>query len=269
METVQATRHPIEPVVDTVSVDGIVIGAEAILQEAEHHADETDPRAAASRALVVRELLRQRAQKEGLLAPQAQLDDQALDALLERELKVPSPTREDCERYYAGHPRQLRRNDIVYASHILFALVERTPLVPLRQRAEETLRRALDAPETFEALAREFSNCPSAAVGGSLGQLLRGDSVPEFERALFDDDATGILPRLVATRFGFHIVRIERRVAGQVLAFDEVQADIAAFLDQQVRQKAMRQFVQVLAAGARIEGLPPDSFGNANGPLVQ
>jgi len=269
METIQATRRPIEPLVDTVSVNGVVIDAEAIVQETEHHVDEPDPRAAASCALVVRELLRQRAQKEGLLAPQAQLDDEAVDALLARELKVPSPTREDCERYYARHPRQFRRNDIVYASHILFALLERTPLVPLRQRAEDTLRRALGAPETFEALAREFSNCPSAAVGGSLGQLLRGDSVPEFERALFDDDATGILPRLVSTRFGFHIVRIERRVEGQALPFDEVEAGIAAFLDGQVRQKATRQFVQVLAAAARIEGLAPDSFGNANGPLVQ
>ena len=269
METVQATRRPAEPVVDAVSVNGVAIDAEAIAQETEHHADEPDPRAAAARALVVRELLRQQAWKEGLLAPQAQLDDEALDALLARELKVPAPTREDCERYYAGHPRQFRRNDIVYASHVLVAMLKRTPLVPLRQRAEETLRRALDAPETFEALAREFSNCPSAAVGGSLGQLLRGDSVPEFERALFDDDATGILPRLVATRFGFHIVRIERRVEGQAVPFDEVQADIAAFLDGQVRQKAMRQFVQVLAAAARIEGLAPDSFGNANGPLVQ
>jgi peptidyl-prolyl cis-trans isomerase C len=269
METIQATRRPVEAVVDIVSVNGVAIDAEAIAEEAAHHADEPDPRAAASRALVVRELLRQRAQKEGLLAPQAQLDDDALDALLERELKVPSPAREDCERYYARHPRHYRRNDIVYASHILFALLERTPLVPLRQRAEDTLRRALGAPETFEALAREFSNCPSAAVGGSLGQLLRGDSVPEFERALFDDEAIGILPRLVSTRFGFHIVRIERRVEGQAVPFEEVEADIAAFLDGQVRQKAMRQFVQVLAAAARIEGLAPDSFGNANGPLVQ
>jgi peptidyl-prolyl cis-trans isomerase C len=269
METVQAMRRPVEPAADAVSVNGVVIEADAIAQESAHHADEPDPRAAASRALVVRELLRQRARQEGLLAPQAPLDDEAVDALLERELKVPSPTREDCERYYARHPRQFRRNDIVYASHILFALVERMPLAPLRQRAEDTLRRALGAPETFEALAREFSNCPSAALGGSLGQLLRGDSVPEFERALFDNDATGILPRLVSTRFGFHIVRVERRVPGQTVPLDEALADIAAFLDGQVRQKAMRQFVQVLAAAARIEGLAPDSFGNANGPLVQ
>ena len=273
METVQASRQAqsacSSPDSGTVSVNGVVIGPGAIDEECAHHAGEPDPRAAASHALAIRELLRQRAVERGLLAPGVPLDDNAVDALLERELKVPRPTREDCERYYTRNPRHFRRNDIVYASHILFAVVERTPLAPLRQRAEDTLRRAIDAPAAFEALAREFSNCPSAAVGGSLGQLLRGDSVPEFEHALFDGDTTGILPRLVSTRFGFHIVRIERRVQGQALPFEAVEADIAAHLDAQVRRKAMRQYVQVLAAAARFEGIEPGDFGNANGPLVQ
>ncbi len=268
METLQASRQ-IPTLAKRVSVNGVEIDAGLIDEETAHHADQADPRAAASCALAVRELLRQQACRQGLLAPHAQLDDCTLDALLAGELKVPSPTREDCERFYARHPQRFRRGDIVYASHILFALLQRTPLVPLRQRAEDTLRRALSEPGSFEALARECSNCPSAAVGGSLGQLLRGDSVPEFERALFDGDRTGVLPWLVSTRFGFHIVRVERRVPGQALPIEEVESDIAAYLDSQVRHKAMRQYLQVLAAAARIEWIEPGSFGAVNGPLVQ
>ncbi|MDI9682739.1 peptidylprolyl isomerase, partial [Burkholderia cenocepacia] len=72
-------------------------------------------------------------------------------------------------------------------------------------------------PRRIERIARASSNCPSAEMGGSLGQLLRGDTVPEFEAALFDTDGIGVLPTLVNTRFGFHIVRIERRVPGDAV----------------------------------------------------
>ncbi|AOI61387.1 peptidylprolyl isomerase [Burkholderia diffusa] len=250
-----------------LTVNGVAIDDAAIAAEAEHHGDVPDPLDAARHALAVRELLRQRAVSLALIDEEAPLDDAAVDALLERELThVPEPDRADCERYYARHPARFRRGDIVCASHVLFAMTDRVPLAPLRQPAERALADVVAAPDTFEAVARASSNCPSAQVGGSLGQLLRGDTVPEFEAALFDTDGLGVLPKLVNTRFGFHIVRIERRVPGDVVPFDEAAGQIAAYLSERVRQRAMRQYVAILAAGARVEGV---TFDGANGPLVQ
>ncbi|RQS05321.1 peptidylprolyl isomerase [Burkholderia sp. Bp9002] len=257
----------LERVSAPLGVNGAEIDEAAIAAECAHHADAADPLDAARQALVVRELQRQRAVALALLAQGAPFDDAALDALLERELThVPAPSRADCERYYARHPARFRRNDIVYASRVLFAVTDRVPLAPLRGRAEAALAGVLAAPDTFEAVARASSNCPSAALGGSLGQLLRGDAVPEFEAALFDSDALGVLPRLVNTRFGFHVVRVDRRVPGDAVPFDEVGARIAAFLSERVRRNAMRQYVAILAGGARIEGV---ALGGANGPLVR
>jgi peptidyl-prolyl cis-trans isomerase C len=247
-------------------VNGITIDAASIDNELEHQAGAPDPHEAARHALVIRELLRQRAVELKLIADSAPLDDASLDRLLESELSVPTATRADCERYYESHLVRFRHNDIVFASHVLFAVTEHAPLALIRHKAEATLQQILAAPETFESTAREVSNCPSAGVGGSLGQLLRGDSVAEFERAVFDTQETGVLPRLVNTRFGFHIVRIERRVDGEQLAFDTVHADIARFLDERVRHKAIQQYVTVLASRARIEGA---HLGEANGPLLQ
>ncbi|WP_176016177.1 peptidylprolyl isomerase [Burkholderia sp. BCC0398] len=248
-------------------VNGIEIDAASISTEAEHYHDAADPLDAARRTLAVRELLRQRAVSLALLDEGAPLDDAAVDALLERELThVPEPDRAACERYYAQHPARFRRNDIVHASHVLFAMTDRVPLAPLRQRAEQVLADVVAAPDTFEAVARASSNCPSAEVGGSLGQLLRGDTVPEFEAALFDTDGIGVLPKLVNTRFGFHIVRIERRVPGDAVPFDEAADQIAAYLAARVRRQAIRQYVAILAGGARVEGV---EFDGANGPLVQ
>ncbi|MCS6474464.1 peptidylprolyl isomerase, partial [Burkholderia thailandensis] len=48
--------------------------------------------------------------------------------------------------------------------------------------------------------------------------------------------------------------------------FDEAAGQLAAYLSGRVRQRAMRQYVAILAGGARIEGV---TFGGANGPLVQ
>ena len=247
-------------------VNGIDIDAASIEAEREHHAGTPDTLEAARHALAIRELLRQRAVELQLIASGDTLDDASLDQLLARELSVPTATREDCERYYASHPARFRRNDIVFASHILFAVTEHAPLALIRQKAETTLHTILTAPDTFETTARDVSNCPSAGVGGSLGQLLRGDSAPEFERAVFDTQETGVLPRLVNTRFGFHIVRIERRVDGERLPFESVEADIARFLGERVRHKAIQQYVTVLASRAQIEGA---QLGEASGPLLQ
>jgi hypothetical protein len=78
----------------------------------------------------------------------------------------------------------------------------------LRSRAEKTLAALLAEPERFGAVARELSNCPSGQQDGNLGQIGRGDMVPEFEHALFRLGPTGILGELVKTRHGFHIVAI-------------------------------------------------------------
>ncbi|HEX7935581.1 MAG TPA: peptidylprolyl isomerase [Paraburkholderia sp.] len=251
-------------------VNGVAIEAAAIHDEIAHQSDAPDPQAAAKHALVIRELLRQRAIELKHIADGAAFDDTSLDRLLDRlldsELNVPTATRADCERYFESHPERFRRNDIVFASHILFAVTGRAPLALIRHKAETTLQQVLSAPDTFGDMARELSNCPSAKVAGSLGQLLRGDSVPEFERALFDSQNIGVLPGLVNTRFGFHIVRVERRVEGERVPFESVEADIARFLGECVRHKAIQQYVSVLAARARIEGAV---LGEANGPLVQ
>jgi len=247
-------------------VNTVEISPAAIDAESHYYANDPDPSLAARRALVAHELLRQRAAALGLIEADAELDDPALDALLEREVRVPEATREDCARYYEQHASRFVRNELVYASHILFAITERVPLPLLRQKAEDTLNELLRTPGLFEARAGELSNCPSAGVGGSLGQLARGDTVPEFESALFDGGEVGILPRLVRTRYGFHLVRIDRRVPGEPVAFEDAQPTIANFLSERVRHKAVAQYVSILASEASLENAALEA---ATSPLVQ
>ncbi|MBI3042559.1 MAG: peptidylprolyl isomerase [Betaproteobacteria bacterium] len=250
-----------------ISINGAAITEDAIEREREHHADAPSPRDAAACALAIRELLLQRARALGLGgAEDAASEDAVIDALIEREVRTPQPAETECLRYYESHRRQFRSGDLVEASHILFAVTPNAPLAAIRAQAESTVKQIVSDPARFEALAAQFSNCPSGAQGGSLGQLGRGDTVPEFEAALFDGDATGVLPRLVNTRYGFHVVCVNRRIEGREVPFELARERIAEFLSESVRRKALQQYLRLLAAQADVSGIDLNAAGS---PLLQ
>ncbi|MEZ5475575.1 MAG: peptidylprolyl isomerase [Steroidobacteraceae bacterium] len=238
----------------TISVNGIELAVGA---------DE------AAEFLAARELLRQRAIETGLLtegAVDASQIEHATEALLAREVATPTPDEAECRRYYDSNPAGFRSGDLVHARHILFQVTSATPVNAMRSRAEQTLNKLHAQPDRFAELARELSNCPSGEHGGNLGQLGRGDTVPEFERALFKLGPTGLLRDIVKTRFGFHIVAVDRRIAGEQLPFDVVRDQIAERLRKRVEERAIRQYVSVLAARADVDGV---DLGAAVSPLVQ
>ena len=231
---------------------------------------EVTPLAEASDELsAARELLRQRAVAVGLLdaasADEAAIE-QAIEELLAREVVTPTPTDEECRRYYDAHPREFEGGDLVHVRHILFQVTPSVSIPEIRARAEQTLNELLREPERFAAVAAEMSNCPSGQHGGNLGQIGRGDTVPEFEKAIFRLRPNGLLGELVKTRHGFHIVAIDQRIAGKRLPFDMVRDEIAERLRSMVEEKALRQYISVLAGQADIRGA---DLNGTEMPLVQ
>ncbi len=220
-------------------------------------------------AAAVRELLRQHAVARGLLGGDVAEDDEigsAIERLLTEEVRVPTPTEAECRRYYEARRQEFQSGDLVHARHILFQVTPGVPVAALCARAERALAELLSAPERFDAVARELSNCPSARHGGNLGQLGRGDTVPEFEQALFRLAPTGILHEIVKTRYGFHIVAVDQRLPGETLPFEAVMEQIAERLRTSVEQRALRQYVSILAGQAEIVGV---DLRAAETPLVQ
>jgi peptidyl-prolyl cis-trans isomerase C len=229
-----------------------------------------DPARCGSRELAAaRELLRQQALMLGLLAPEER-GDEAVDAAIERllvsEVRVPSPTEAECRRHYEHHLADFRSGDLVHARHILFQVTPAAPIPEIRAHAERTLGELLAAPDRFAAVARELSNCPSGQQGGNLGQIGRGDTVPEFERAVFRLGPPGLLRELVKTRHGFHIVAVDRRIPGETLPFETVRERIAERLQAGVDERALRQYVSILAGQADVQGV---DLGATPIPLVQ
>jgi len=251
----------------TVSVNGISIARDAIVREMQHHPAEK-PIAAwqqAARALVIRELLLQRAKYLGIVpAPKSddagrrETEDEALiRAVVDQEVTVPEPDDETCRRYYERHVARFRSPDIYEASHILFAAIptDCEAYTQARADAEAVLATVKENPESFPALAMAYSRCPSAKQGGNLGQITRGQTTPEFERALLALAPGEFCAAPVATRYGFHIVRLERKLDGLTLPYETVADRIAAYLQESVRRRADAQYVARLASAAKIEGI--------------
>lgn len=243
------------------------------------HAPGEQPAPDVLRQRACTELLRQAAQAAGLLAQNdtvgadgivSEAASDAIDVLIARQVVVPEPTEQACERHYQANVGHYRTGEKVHARHILFALTQGMDVVKLRDRAEACLLdvRCHDGSggDGFARSAREFSNCPSGADGGDLGWLTRDAVAPELARELFGQAQVGVLPRLVHSRFGLHVVEILARQPGQGQPYSAVRGAVAMALRQQSFVTALRQYLQLLAGDARLLGVDLDA---ADTPLVQ
>jgi peptidyl-prolyl cis-trans isomerase SurA len=97
------------------------------------------------------------------------------------------------------------------ARHILIRSSEVLPDAEVEARLR-ALRERIVYGDKFEELAKVHSEDLSSARGGDLGWVYRGDTVPEFERAM-DALAIGEVSEPVRSPFGWHLIQVlERRV---------------------------------------------------------
>lgn len=259
-----------EASVVAASINGIALQA---------HDEVVDEESLRERAFA--ELLRQQAVRLGLLprhlglqAPTLTPEQQdVIDRMLETEVSSPEPTPEEARRYYDAHQAQLTAGQARWVRHILFAVTPGVNVKALAQRAETALLELSNkatAPERFAQLAGELSNCPSGAQGGDLGWLTPQDCAPEFAKELFFQNesslSTGVRPRLVHTRYGFHVVDVLDVKPGHLPDFEQLKSQIALRLQWQSRATALGQYMRRLVGLAKVEGVALD--GDAS-PLVQ
>jgi peptidyl-prolyl cis-trans isomerase C len=246
-----------------IAVNGVEIDDRQIELELPHHRQAANPLKQSVHEVVLRTVLLQEADRIGIAGAD---DDARIEALLTQEVSVPQADDAACLTYYRNHPQRFTRGAMVEARHILFQVTSTVPLDLVRDTAENVLAALQAAPERFGDLAAQYSNCPSGAVGGSLGQLNRGDCVPEFDDVLFRLGAGELAARPVETRFGLHIVQVLRRIDGSLLPFETVKSQIGAWLATAALQRGIHQYLQILVGRARIDGITLE--GSAS-PLVQ
>lgn len=260
--------------IPTVKVNSVVITEATISLEAQNHPAASLEHAIqkAKEALVIREVLLQRAKS---LAAGASLTDDsseteeeaAISELLKVEIVTPKADDETCKQYFATNQDKFHSPNLVEATHILLAAApdDYETRDIQKKLAEELIDVLKKSPNKFPDLAQQYSACPSKDVAGSLGQLMKGSTVPEFEKRLFSLPE-GLCEEPIATRYGYHIVRIDHRVECEPLPYEAVRIKIENYLNHQVYTRAVSQYIKILVGEADIEGV---DMGVESSPLVQ
>jgi peptidyl-prolyl cis-trans isomerase C len=243
------------------AVNGTAIKPESIAQEMQYHpaSDRGEAVYQAVQALVIRELLLQRTRELGLKvkAHAGESEEEALTRqLLDQEVQVDEPDEAACEHFYASNLSRFVSAPLLAARHILLGCApddgEGRSLA--QEKAKALLAELTQDPERFAALALAHSDCPSKAQGGALGQISKGQTVPEFERQLFRQ-TQGLVGQPLESRYGFHVVSIDQRIDGTQLPYIAVAANIRRELYQRVWQKSVAQYLQDLVSAADIKGV--------------
>ena len=155
------------------------------------------------------------------------------------EVKI---TDEEIREFYDNHTEMFKGQESVSAKHIL---------VDSKEKAEE-IKNKIDQGLAFEEAAKEFSSCPSSAQGGDLGVFTRGKMVPEFENAAFALEI-GEISKPVETQFGYHIIKVEDKMAAETKSFEEVKSSLQVNLLSQKQNEEYIKFINKLKEKQKIE----------------
>lgn len=218
-------------------------------------------RAAAARALVVRELLRREVARLGLDGRTGShggepAEEALIRILLEREILDRTPSEADCLRYFEHNRERFRSPDRIRLRHILLAAPADDAAARFRARSEgERLVAELRAdPVLFADFALRHSQCPSKDQGGDLGWLQRGQTTPEFDRQVFRLDE-GLAAFPVESRWGYHVVCVDAIERGEALGFEQMRGQISEYLELQVRQQEVQNYLLALCERHGVSGL--------------
>jgi len=177
-------------------------------------------------------------------------------------------TEEDAKKHYDENPTQFETKEQVRASHILItpkadAADPNQEKARAKAKAEDLLKQIKEGAD-FVALAKDNSDCPSAAKGGDLDFFGKGQMVPPFDKAAFAME-TGKISELVETRFGYHIIKVTDRKEAGTKAFEQAKAGLIQQLTQKKQAEMTQKYIDSLKAVANIV-YPPGKEPTSSAP---
>ena len=155
----------------------------------------------------------------------------------EKAISAVSVSDKEARDYYEENKDKFNQGETVNASHIL---------VDSEEKALELLAKIKSGEISFEDCARENSSCPSGGQGGNLGDFTRGQMVPEFDVAVFAMEEGEITETPVQTQFGYHLIKLNKKNAATIPAFEEIAGEIKQGLLGEKRQRAYESKINQL-----------------------
>jgi peptidyl-prolyl cis-trans isomerase SurA len=108
------------------------------------------------------------------------------------------------------------------------------------------------AGEDFAKLAQQYSEVSTKAKGGDIGEIARGELLPELDKAVFSATPGTILGP-ITTKSGYHILKVEERLATEVPAFESVKDKLRKDASDETFQRDYKTYIDRLRKDAFIQ----------------
>ncbi len=171
--------------------------------------------------------------------------------LIEREIKlkvVVDPT--EVSKYYQEHIGDFQEQERVVISNILIRAEDTSKDAEARLKAEDILNQLKNGAD-FAELAQRHSQGPSATEGGLIIEVKPGQLMEEIDGVIFNLDV-GEVSKLVKTKLGYHIFKLEAKFPARTKDVAEVQDKIRDILFRQKLEQRFKEWVNGLKKRAYI-----------------
>lgn len=164
------------------------------------------------------------------------------EELTDRELRE----RYDREKEHYRLPERAHLREIVIIRPESAAAADKAG-----QKADDVANQARNGGD-FAKLAQTFSESGSKDKGGDLGEVARGELLPELDKAVFNSAAGTVIGPL-RTASGWHIIKVESRLPSEVPAFESLKEKIRKDASDDAFQRDYKAYIDRLRKDAFIQ----------------
>jgi len=125
-----------------------------------------------------------------------------------------------------------------------------TKVEAARQRANDLAAQARAG--DFAKLATTSSDSGTKAKGGDLGEVARGELLPDLDKAVFNATAGTVLGP-IESKSGWHILKVEARLPSEVPAFESVKDRLRKDASEDAWQRDYKAYIDRLRKDAFIQ----------------
>lgn len=155
----------------------------------------------------------------------------AINDFIEKKIN-PQINAENLKKFFEGH-----------RSHFSTAQVRvQQILLPTLEEARKVLVLAQDAKNNFQDLAEKYSKDPQVkSTRGELGFMGRDRFDPEFMDVAFSTPEGQVASEPVETLYGFHVLKVIKKISGRFLELDEVEKTVRVALQRELLKNAVQK----------------------------
>ena len=120
-----------------------------------------------------------------------------------------------------------------------------------RQKVDQIAEQARNNAD-FALLAKTASQAPTKDKGGDLGEVAKGELLPELDKAVFNSQAGAVIGPIEA-KTAWHILKVEQRLPSEVPAFESIKDKLRKDASEDAWQRDYKAYIDRLRKDAFIQ----------------